>query len=78
MVNAAVGPSFHLVHRLFLTSHFYSLLRSIMLCEEYNFYCRKGIQLAHVGNCTSLDENEFCPDSCPEDEDTPVCGSDGN
>ncbi|XP_021926798.1 serine protease inhibitor dipetalogastin isoform X1 [Zootermopsis nevadensis] len=40
--------------------------------------CLKGIQLAHVGNCTTLEEDDFCPNSCPEDEDAPVCGSDGN
>jgi len=77
-VNAAVDPHF------ILFTDFFSLctliLFSEILCNVKNiiFYCRKGIQLAHVGNCTALDENEFCPDSCPEDEDTPVCGSDGN
>jgi len=77
-VNAAVDPHF------ILFTDFFSLciliLFSEILCNMKNiiFDCRKGIQLAHIGNCTALDENEFCPDSCPEDEDAPVCGSDGN
>ena len=56
------------------------IIFSEIFCNVKNviFDCRKGIQLAHVGNCTALDENESCADSCPEDEDTPVCGSDGN
>lgn len=37
---------------------------------------RRGVQLAHVGNCTRL-EPSTCPTSCPE-EDSPLCGSDGN
>ncbi|PSN57361.1 hypothetical protein C0J52_02897 [Blattella germanica] len=39
--------------------------------------CLKGIQMAHVGNCTTLDEDDNCPQVCSE-YDTPVCGSDGN
>lgn len=45
--------------------------------------CMKGIQMAHLGNCTSLKEIGPCPSSCPDEivNDTgaePVCGSDGN
>ncbi|XP_015171859.1 PREDICTED: serine protease inhibitor dipetalogastin [Polistes dominula] len=40
--------------------------------------CLKGIQLAHVGECTTLKETEECPDDCNEVPEEPVCGSDGN
>lgn len=59
-----------------LASHNYSLLWQLRMSVTSD--CRKGIQLAHVGNCTALEETDFCPNSCPEDEDAPVCGSDGN
>lgn len=39
---------------------------------------RKGIQLAHVGECTTLKEIEECPEDCNEVPEEPVCGSDGN
>lgn len=39
---------------------------------------RKGIQLAHVGECTTLKETEQCPEDCSEVPEEPVCGSDGN
>jgi len=39
---------------------------------------RKGIQLAHVGECTTLKEIEQCPEDCAEIPEEPVCGSDGN
>lgn len=39
---------------------------------------RKGIQLAHVGECTTLKETEHCPEDCAEVPEEPVCGSDGN
>ncbi|KAJ9573703.1 hypothetical protein L9F63_008916, partial [Diploptera punctata] len=46
-------------------------------CQLMIATCLKGIQLAHVGNCTMLDEDDSCPQVCP-DEEAPVCGSDGN
>lgn len=39
--------------------------------------CLKGIQLAHLGNCTLLQQRSSCPDQCSEEEN-PICGSDGN
>lgn len=51
-------------------------------CQLNVATCLKGIQLAHLGNCTTLKEASPCPKSCPpRDNDTeqePVCGSDGN
>lgn len=51
-------------------------------CQLNVATCLKGIQLAHLGNCTMLKEASPCPKSCPpRDNDTeqePVCGSDGN
>ncbi|ODN03318.1 Agrin [Orchesella cincta] len=44
--------------------------------------CRKGIQMAHWGSCTNLTDVERCGNAkaCPQEEedDEPVCGSDGN
>ncbi|KAG5305573.1 AGRIN protein, partial [Acromyrmex insinuator] len=40
--------------------------------------CLKGIQSAHVGECTTLKEIEHCPEDCTEVPEEPVCGSDGN
>ncbi|XP_046386855.1 agrin [Ischnura elegans] len=42
--------------------------------------CLKGVQLAHIGNCTSLVEDiSSCPSDCSiDDEGEPVCGSNGN
>ncbi|GAB1867846.1 Serine protease inhibitor dipetalogastin [Camponotus japonicus] len=40
--------------------------------------CLKGIQLAHVGECTTLKETEQCPEDCAQVPEEPVCGSDGN
>lgn len=42
------------------------------------FFNRKGIQLAHVGECTTLKESEQCPEDCNDVPEEPVCGSDGN
>lgn len=40
--------------------------------------CLKGVQLAHLGNCTVLKE-QACPTHCDDDEGVePICGSDGN
>ncbi|XP_067000155.2 serine protease inhibitor dipetalogastin [Anabrus simplex] len=47
------------------------------MCHLQKATCLKGIQLAHVGNCTNLGEDDVCPEDC-SDEDEPVCGSDGN
>ncbi|CAA9997957.1 unnamed protein product, partial [Nesidiocoris tenuis] len=40
--------------------------------------CFKGVQLAHLGECTELLKADDCPDDCTEVEVSPVCGSDGN
>ncbi|KAG5872348.1 hypothetical protein JTB14_017032 [Gonioctena quinquepunctata] len=48
-------------------------------CQLNFATCLKGVQFAHVGNCTKLEEQEPCPTSCEnETGDEPVCGSDGN
>jgi hypothetical protein len=39
---------------------------------------RKGVQLAHLGKCAELVKEESCPTSCNDEEEQPVCGSDGN
>ncbi|XP_017779297.1 PREDICTED: serine protease inhibitor dipetalogastin [Nicrophorus vespilloides] len=40
--------------------------------------CLKGVQLAHLGNCTGLKEPNPCPDHCTDVGGEPICGSDGN
>ena len=47
-------------------------------CQLNLATCLKGVQFAHLGNCTELKE-DYCPDYCDNiiDEE-PVCGSDGN
>lgn len=40
--------------------------------------CLKGVQFAHVGNCTALKEKTPCPSTCDNEAEEPVCGSDGN
>lgn len=41
--------------------------------------CLKGVQFAHLGNCTALlKEQVACPDNCDNVPEEPVCGSDGN
>lgn len=47
-------------------------------CQLNLATCLKGVQLAHVGNCTSLREPTPCPTNCDHVEPQPVCGSDGN
>jgi len=39
---------------------------------------RRGIQMAHLGECSSLLSNEKCPESCENEQEEPVCASDGN
>ena len=41
---------------------------------------RRGIELAHVGPCMKLTADADCPQSCDEEQqnDTVICGSDGN
>lgn len=39
--------------------------------------CLRGVQFAHLGNCTALREAP-CPASCDDVPEEPVCGSDGN
>lgn len=48
---------------------------------QFIYFFRKGVQLAHVGQCAPLLKNAPCPSSCDDEEDPseqPVCGSDGN
>ncbi|XP_050294378.1 agrin [Anthonomus grandis grandis] len=47
-------------------------------CQLNLATCLKGVQFAHLGNCTELKEDS-CPEYCENivDEE-PVCGSDGN
>nr|CAI5842728.1 unnamed protein product [Callosobruchus analis] len=48
-------------------------------CQLNLATCLKGVQFAHVGNCTKLKEEEPCPTDCDNEAgDQPVCGSDGN
>ncbi|KAJ8925409.1 hypothetical protein NQ315_009241 [Exocentrus adspersus] len=48
-------------------------------CQLNLATCLKGVQFAHVGNCTKLKEQEPCPSDCEnETDEEPVCGSDGN
>lgn len=47
-------------------------------CQLNLATCIKGVQFAHLGNCTQLKE-DYCPENCDNDvEEEPVCGSDGN
>lgn len=49
------------------------------MCNTYlNIMFRKGVQLAHLGKCAELVKEESCPTSCNDEEEQPVCGSDGN
>lgn len=48
-------------------------------CQLNLATCLKGVQFAHLGNCTKLKEQTPCPSKCDEDvEEEPICGSDGN
>lgn len=49
-------------------------------CQLALATCLKGVQLAHIGNCTTLSvkERESCITSCNDIGEEPVCGSDGN
>lgn len=48
-------------------------------CQLNLATCLKGVQFAHIGNCTKLKEEEPCPADCENEADEePVCGSDGN
>lgn len=46
--------------------------------------CRKGVELAHYGECAEAGRDDECPKECSKDDDNredfsyPVCGSDGN
>ncbi|XP_077283226.1 agrin-like [Arctopsyche grandis] len=49
------------------------------LCQLKVATCLKGIQMAHMGNCTEVLRPTPCPSGCENEETpTPVCGSDGN
>lgn len=47
-------------------------------CQLNLATCLKGVQFAHLGNCTALKEPARCPDNCDNVPEEPVCGSDGN
>lgn len=47
-------------------------------CQLNLATCLKGVQFAHVGNCTALKEQVPCPTNCDNEAEEPVCGSDGN
>ncbi|KAL1115303.1 hypothetical protein AAG570_007334 [Ranatra chinensis] len=47
-------------------------------CWMQKATCLKGIQLAHLGECARLTQQEDCPEECDKLEVNPVCGSDGN
>ncbi|XP_057656527.1 serine protease inhibitor dipetalogastin [Diorhabda carinulata] len=47
-------------------------------CQLNLATCLKGVQFAHIGNCTKLKEEEQCPQNCSQEIEEPVCGSDGN
>lgn len=51
-----------------------------MFIKQNYLYIRKGIQTAHLGNCTTLAQEDECPTSCGEEKQKAglVCGSDGN
>ncbi|XP_065352950.1 serine protease inhibitor dipetalogastin-like [Cloeon dipterum] len=40
--------------------------------------CLKGVQMAHLGNCTSLLHTDECPETCENEPTKVVCASDGN
>lgn len=44
----------------------------------YTCRFRKGIQMAHLGKCSSLLSEEKCPKNCENEPEEPVCASDGN
>ncbi|XKL66702.1 hypothetical protein PGB90_010122 [Kerria lacca] len=48
------------------------------MCYLQTANCMKGVQLAHLGKCTPLLQEESCPTSCNDEEEQPICGSDGN
>lgn len=49
------------------------------LCQLSLATCLKGVQFAHVGNCTELKEEVPCPKDCSvQSYEEPVCGSNGN
>ena len=51
-------------------------------CHLRKATCTSGIELAHHGKCTDLDEDfEKCPAECPDDPANTkrvICASDGN
>lgn len=53
-------------------------MKHLNILKNFNWLYRKGIQLAHVGECTTLKETEDCPENCDDAHEEPVCGSDGN
>ena len=50
--------------------------------NDYVLPSRRGTELAHVGACVPLtsvsNTIDGCPESCPPETTSPVCGSDGN
>ncbi|XP_018334897.1 serine protease inhibitor dipetalogastin, partial [Agrilus planipennis] len=47
-------------------------------CQLSIATCLKGVQMAHIGNCTTLKRSQSCPSDCDNETKEPVCGSDGN
>jgi len=47
-------------------------------CQLDQATCLRGIQMAHLGKCSSLLSIEKCPQSCENEREEPVCASDGN
>lgn len=52
----------------------------VNFCFLHQATCKRGVEMAHYGRCTVPSQSDSCPDECPEtdDDDFPVCGSDGN
>lgn len=48
------------------------------ICELQEATCRAGVQLAHAGPCTDLQEQQDCPESCDGEKESIVCASNGN
>ncbi|XP_047740877.1 agrin [Hyalella azteca] len=48
-------------------------------CHLHKATCKKGVELAHYGECPDMSIRENCDAECQDQESTyPVCGSDGN
>ncbi|KAF2368556.1 Kazal domain [Trinorchestia longiramus] len=48
-------------------------------CHLHKSTCKKGVELAHYGECPDMSIRENCDADCEDEENHyPVCGSDGN